>query len=549
VEHIKILPLGGLGEIGLNCMAIESKTDLILIDAGIYFSQLDAFGVNFLIPDFSIFKNKKDKFKAILLTHGHEDHIGGLPFLLKTGIHVPILCSEFTAALVRERLKDSGLSNALSLIKVIHYDEPYLFGSFEVRFIPVAHSIVDSCALFIDTPYGKIVHTGDFKIDPTPFMGPITDMDYFAAHAGKVSLLMSDSTNVERCDASQSDTAVYDTLERLFVQSKGLTVVSLFASNIARIGQIAQLAKRFQKRIFLAGRSMEQNIILASELGYLDDQIFVDSSQLHSIPRNKLIVVSTGSQAEPRSALSRMAHNAHPLIKIEPNDLIILSSKFIPGNEKAIGQLINKLFEKKAHVFYETLDQIHVSGHATRPELKEMIRRVKPRHFIPIHGEYRHLAQHAKVALETGMPAENVHIALNGDTIELSKKGVRLHKQSVELNPQLVDQTRSFFLPKELIKTRKKIAQAGVVFSVITLNDEQAGFHSLEMTGVASHEMQDQIKNDLKKAIYQGLKKAPNHSLHETKRSIESTVQRYFKTYNNEKMTVIPVVVDMDKIS
>jgi ribonuclease J len=538
LSFIKILPLGGLGEIGLNCMMMESAQEMIVIDCGLHFTQLNAFGVEFAIPDFAPLLAKKDKLKGFFLTHGHEDHIGALVFALKAGLVAPIYCSLFTSLLVQERLKEAGLSS-VSLC-VVSPQEKIVCGAFTIEFVPVNHSIVDSCALFIDSAVGRIIHTGDFKIDPTPFIGQMMNLSYFQEKP--VLLLLSDSTNVERCGLSLSDSFVYDQFEGLFGQSKGLTVVSLFASNVARIAQVFDIAQKQNKKIYIAGRTMEQNVRLAKQVGYFDTGVLLNTEGFQKTPREQIIVLSTGSQGEQRSALSRIAHRHHPLIQLQRNDLVVLSSKFIPGNEKAIAHLINQLFKQGAHVLYEAIHQIHVSGHATKPELQQMIRKVNPRFFIPIHGEYRHLVQHAQLAVQTGVDEKHVFVAVNGDEIELTSEHCRIVSQQGS-SSVMVNNDRSDVITKEMLKIRKKMANTGVVFAVMTKDEDTSDlqFCSLEFAGVDNAEIEHKMKAELYKVIHRALSEGQKDPLDEVK----SSIKKYLKDRNKLKTVILPVVVNI----
>lgn len=419
MSKIKVIPLGGLGEIGMNCLILEYEEEIIVVDCGLLFSDLDHFGVEYIIPDFTYLTERKDKVKAFVITHGHEDHIGALPFALKAGVRAPVYCSSFTSLLIRERLKDHGLENKVDL-RVFKMGERLDLGHFKVVPVSVNHSIVDSAALFIDTPEGKIIHTGDFKIDPTPFYGQGIDLDLFSKAGDEgVLLLLSDSTNVERHEHSMSESIIYQKFEQLFAAAEGLTIVSMFASNVGRMGQVFDLAQKLGKKIALSGRGMEQNVRLSMEAGYLKGGAshVIPLGDLEKYSRKEVIVLSTGSQGEYRSSLIRIAQNEHPVISLQQGDVVLMSSKFIPGNEKAIGRMINNLFKQGAEVLYEAVHDIHVSGHATRPELKEMLMRVRPRFFVPIHGEYRHLVHHSDLAKEAGVEPENVVLAVNGDVL------------------------------------------------------------------------------------------------------------------------------------
>jgi ribonuclease J len=397
---IKLLPLGGLGEIGMNCLVLETERDILVIDCGVMFGDLDPFGIDFIVPNLKYLEERREKVRAVVFTHGHEDHIGAFPFLLRAGIEVPAYASPFTSMMLESRLREAGLLDRTE-IRRFKLGGDFRIGEFRIRTVPVNHSIVESVALCIDTPAGRIIHTGDFRIDSDPYFGNEMRFNEFKKWGEEgVLLLLSDSTNVERDTANDSERVIYDAFDSVLEESGGSTFFSMFSSNIGRMGQVFELARKHHKRVTVTGRSMQQNVELASKAGYFKDlnKILVPPEDIETVPRKRRVILSTGSQGEYRSALSKLAKAEHPFLEIQPEDAIVISSRFIPGNEKAVSRLINNLFRRGAHVHYEPCDHVHVSGHATRPELKKMIQAVKPKYFIPIHGEYRHLVLHAKHA-------------------------------------------------------------------------------------------------------------------------------------------------------
>lgn len=551
---LKIVPLGGLGEIGMNCMILEYEDEILLVDCGLLFSDLEHFGVEFVIPDFSYLLERKSKIKGILLTHGHEDHIGALPFALKAGIWAPIYCSRFTSLLVQQRLKEYTLDKAVDM-RVFKMGEILKFKHFKVEPVSVNHSIVDAAALLIKTPVGQVIHTGDFKIDPTPFYGRKLD-DKIFKKAGEegVLLLMSDSTNVERHEHSLSESRIYQKFEQLFATAEGLTVVAMFASNVGRMGQVFEIAKKMGKKVAVAGRSMDQNVRLGQEAGYLKDVTgtLIALEDLADYPRDKVIVLSSGSQAEAGSALYRVSNNEHGVIQLGEKDLVLLSSRYIPGNEKAIGKMINNLFKQGADVLYEAIHDIHVSGHATRPELKKMIEWTKPKFFMPIHGEYRHLVHHADVAEETGLDPENIVVGVNGDVIELTENSFEVSEHLEEARI-LMEGREGSDISKLVVKDRRKLAEAGVAFVLLVRNSDSKKILAgpeVVVKGL-SHEsrephMIEQATKQMKKVIREyeaAMKKhAPHEDLQETLR-IE--LRRFFKSYSGKKPTVMPIILDL----
>jgi len=554
LSELKIIPLGGLGEIGMNCMVLEYKDEIIVVDCGLLFSDLDHFGVEFVIPDFSYLKERKDKVKAIVITHGHEDHIGALPFVLKTGIHAPVYASFFSSLLIRERLKEHGLEDRIDL-RTFKMGERIELAQFKITTISVNHSIVDSAALIIETPVGKVVHTGDFKIDPTPFYGQMMDLPAFGrAGDDGVLLLMSDSTNVERHEHSMSESVIYQKFEQLFAAAEGLTIVSMFASNVGRMGQVFDLAKRLNKKIALTGRTMEQNVRLGLAAGYLKgaEAQLISLDQMDDYPRNQVILLSTGSQGEHRSALIRIATGEHSQVQLQEGDLVLMSSKFIPGNEKAIGRMINNLFKQGAEVLYEAVHDIHVSGHATRPELKEMLSLVKPRFFIPIHGEYRHLVHHSALARETGVAPENVIIAVNGDVIQLTPDSCKI-VDHMEEPRVLVEGREGSDISKLVLRERRQMGEKGVVFSLLVRNAESrriiAGPEIISK-GLVHESREGWLVEEAKKLVKKVV--ADYASENDTRRpdmdlqeSIRVELRRFFSQNIGKKPIVLPIILDL----
>ncbi|MCJ7771563.1 MAG: ribonuclease J, partial [Desulfobacterales bacterium] len=391
---LKIIPLGGLGEIGLNMMVFEYGDVLFIVDAGLMFPEDYMLGVDIVIPGFDYLRRNKSKIAGIVLTHAHEDHIGALPYLLKE-LNMPVFGTPFTIRVVQHKLEEHGVLQASSLHE-ISPDEKLRLGDFELEFIHVSHSVVDGVGIAIRTPVGLIVHTGDFKIshDLTDHM--ITDVNKFARYGAEgVLALLSDSTNVEREGYTISDKEICETLGRIVSKSGGRVIIALFASNIPRIQQVLKIASQSGRKIVFNGRSIEASVNIAKSLGFIDipKGIEIDVNQIDNYPDEEIIIITTGSQGEPMAALARMASGIHKEIKIHKEDTVIFSSKFIPGNERSIANIINKLFKRGADVIYEKISAVHVSGHAFREELKLMINLVKPKFFIPIHGEYRHLVQ------------------------------------------------------------------------------------------------------------------------------------------------------------
>ncbi len=551
---IRITPYGGLGEIGMNCMLIETATTAILIDCGLMFSELDHFGVEFVIPNFSHLLQKKGKIRAIFATHGHEDHIGAIPFALKAGVRAPIYASHFTSLMVRERLKEAGHENTVPL-NVMNPGAPITIGDLTVTPNTVNHSIIDAMALFIDTPIGKIIHTGDFKIDPSPHFGDVMEWDAFRkAGEDGVLLLMSDSTNVERDEHAIQDEAISMRLEEVLRTARGLTLISMFSSNVGRMANIFRIASRMGKKIALTGRSMEQNVRLAMEHGAISipRESFIPIHEIDQYDRNRVLVLSTGCQGEPRSALNRIAHDEHAHVSLTPDDLVILSSSQIPGNDVAISKLINELFRRGAHVLYDAIDDVHTSGHATRPELKKMLEMVKPKFFVPVHGEYRHLVHHGDLAKEAGVREENISVIQNGEVIEISDEGIRMVEEVSELR-LLVNGRDGVEVTKDVLRDRKRLAETGVVFCMIAREKESGKLLTkpeIHAKGLINASFETWLVDEALKVV-DGLVQAYRRDLRrgvvdpDFAENIRIELRRFFDRNTGKKPTVVPVILDV----
>lgn len=471
---VKIIPLGGIDEIGKNLTAIEYKDDIVVIDCGLKFPDVDMYGIDIVIPDISYLLKNKEKVRGIFLTHGHEDHIGALPYVLKQ-LNVPIYGTKLTLGIVETKLREHGLLTTTKLCKIKPKDKVKL-QSVTVEFIKTNHSIADSVAIAIHTPLGVVLHTGDFKIDHTPIDGVRTDFARFAELGRKgVLVMMADSTNVERPGYTKSESVVGETLKRLFGRAKGRILVATFASNIHRIQQIITAAEMYDKKVAVSGRSMENIIQVAIELGYLklqkDTLITIDATQKYK--NEEVVIITTGSQGEPMSALARMAASEHKKITIVEGDTVIISATPIPGNEKLVSKVINQLFKKGAEVIYGSGENVHVSGHACQEELKLMQTLVRPRFFIPVHGEYRHLKQHAELAVSVGLNPRNYVLPETGDVIEITRNSIRKNG-SVTSGQVLVDGLGVGDVGHIVLRDRKHLSQDGILTVVVTLDRESA---------------------------------------------------------------------------
>lgn len=470
-SKLKIIPLGGLNEVGKNITLIEYEDEIIVIDCGSIFPEDEMLGIDMVIPDVTYLLKNKEKIKGIILTHGHEDHIGALPYVLKK-INVPVYGTRLTLGLVENKFKEHNVSNVS--LNVVKPSQSIRLGRFTIEFIRTSHSIPDSVALAVHTPIGTIVHTGDFKVDYTPINGEVMDFHKLAELGQKgVLVLLADSTNVERPGYTMSEKTVGDTFNDIFLTAKQRIIVATFASNIHRVQQIINAAALFNRKVVVSGRSMVNVVKVATELGYMNipDGTLIDINEMHKYPANKIVVITTGSQGEPMSALSRIASADHRKMELMPGDLVIISASPIPGNEKTVAKVINQLFKKGADVIYEALADVHVSGHACQEELKLMHRLLKPKFFIPVHGEYRHLQQHASLANELGMPKKNIFIAENGLVVEFSKDSGAI-AGNVPAGNILVDGLGVGDVGNIVLRDRKHLSEDGLIVVVVTISKQ-----------------------------------------------------------------------------
>ncbi|CED93063.1 Metallo beta-lactamase superfamily protein [Romboutsia ilealis] len=471
-ESLKIIPLGGLGEIGKNITAIEYKDEIIVIDCGISFPDEDMYGIDLVIPDIKYLLDNKNKVKGLFLTHGHEDHIGAIPYILKQ-INIPVYGTKLTIGLVKNKLKEHNMLSKSNL-NPIRPGELIKLDELAIEFIRVTHSIAESCALAIHTPIGTVLHTGDFKIDYTPIDGKVMDLNRIAQLGQEgVLLLMADSTNVERAGHSLSEKIIGETLNRIISNAKGRVIVATFASNIHRMQQIADASMIYDRKIVFSGRSMENISNVAMDLGYLHipEESIIGIEDLNRYPSDKITIITTGSQGEPMAGLSRIAYGSHRHISIEQDDLFIISASPIPGNDKLVSRVINQLYRKGVEVIYEDLEEIHVSGHAYKEELKLIHTLVKPKYFMPVHGEYRHLKHHSDLALKLGMDKSNVFTLETGQVLEISQdKAIATEK--VHTGVVFVDGIGVGDVGNIVLRDRRDLARDGMVTIVVAINKE-----------------------------------------------------------------------------
>ena len=552
---VDFIPIGGLGEIGLNMMLLECGDDTVVIDAGLMFPEEHMYGVDVVIPDFSYLLTQPDRIRGVILTHGHEDHIGALPFLLKQ-LDAPVYGTRFTLALVKEKLKEHRMLPDVRL-NVIMPRQRLELGPFTFEFIRVSHSIVDGVALGIETPAGLFVHTGDFKMEQSPAEGESLDLGKFAEFGERgVLALLSDSTNVERAGFTMSEQKIGGTFRDIFRTCPGRIIVAVFASSIARIQQVVNVTAEFSRRVAFDGRSMITNVRLARELGFLKlpEGMEATVGEIKNVPDDKAVLITTGSQGEPMSALARMANNDHKKIKIKPGDTVILSSRFIPGNERAITKIINNLYRLGAEVIYETVSEIHVSGHAYREELKLMINLTRPKYFIPIHGEYRHLKKHIELAHQVRVPEENLILAENGDRVRFDRQGARKIGR-VETGRILVDGKGVGDIGQVVLRDRRHLAEDGMVIPLLTIDDQTGEILSgpdIISKGFIFEEDQPALLEDAKCLILEifdrlSEEREPDRGLpldvNELQAEIQRELKRFFYRVLERRPLIIPQVI------
>jgi ribonuclease J len=550
-KKLKVIPLGGLQEIGKNITVFEYGDDIIVVDCGLAFPEDEMLGIDLVIPDTTYLIKNKDKVKGIVLTHGHEDHIGSLPYVLKD-INVPVYGTRLTLGLLQYKLEEHGMLSTVSL-KNIEHGQTIELGAFKVEFIRSTHSIADSVALAIHTPVGIVVHTSDFKIDYTPIEGEPMDLVRLAELGKKgVLLLMSDSTNVEREGYTMSEKTVGDTFEKIFMNTKTRILVATFASNVHRVQQIVNAAVKFNRKVSICGRSMINVCNAAMELGYLHvpEGIMVDIDHIDRYNPGNLVIITTGSQGEPMSALTRMAASEHKKVEIVPGDLVIISANPIPGNEKLVSRVINELFKKGAEVIYEALADIHVSGHASKEELKLIQSIVKPKYFMPVHGEYRHLKQHANLAHKLGMPNENIFVMDIGKVLELNSESAKI-SGSVTSGRVLVDGLGVGDVGNIVLRDRKHLSQDGLIVVVVTIEGESgsviAGPDIISRGFVyvrESEDLMDNMRDVVKKALEKREdKKKSDWSV--KKNIIKDSLRDYIYEKTKRKPMILPIIMEI----
>ena len=548
-SKLKVIPLGGLGEIGKNITAFEYEDDIIVVDCGSSFPSEEMYGVDLIIPDISYLIENQEKVKGMLITHGHEDHIGAIPFFLKQ-LNIPLYGTKLTLGLVESKLKEHGLLKQTQF-NIIKSRDIIEFGKLAVEFIHNTHSIADSCSLAIHTPVGIVFHTGDFKIDLTPIDEKPLDFERISELSKEgILLLMSDSTNVERKGYTLSEREISDTFYRLFERSTGRILVSTFASNIHRMQQIIDVAHLFNRKVAFVGRSMENMSRVATELGYLhlSDGQLVDIKEIKNIPDKELTLIVTGSQGEPMGALARIAFSNHRQIKLQPNDFFIISASPIPGNDKLIGRVINELYRKNATVIYKDLESVHTSGHAYQEELKLMFRLTKPKFFLPVHGEYRHLVHHKHLAEKVGIAESNIRVIETGQVVEVDQNSIEINGV-VPTGSILVDGIGVGDVGDIVLRDRKLLAEGGIVVIVATIDRKAKRIVNepyIMTRGFVYVKTSEELINDVKMIAQKELKTLMQSDTLEIlvlKNSVKKSVERYLYDKTKRRPGIFPIIM------
>jgi ribonuclease J len=551
-EAVRILALGGLGEIGLNMMVIEAAGGLLIIDCGLMFPEAYMLGIDLVIPDIAAIAERRDEIAGIVLTHGHEDHIGAIPFLIEKLGFPSIYGSPLTLGLLANKLEEHLLKSKVEC-RSVKVREPINIGPFEVEFFRAAHSIVDGCGLAIRTPAGLIVHTGDFKLDPTPVDNQPTDLGRLAAYGEEgVLLLLADSTNVENTGQTLSERTVGDAFDELLPQCRGKVLVATFSSNIHRIQQVINAAQKVDRKVVVSGRSMVSNIAIARQLGYLHipDDMLIELRQMRDLRPDRVLILTTGSQGEPLSSLSRIAMDDHKKISIDPGDTVILSSKFIPGNERAITHLINHLYRRGAEVHYETTSEIHVSGHASQGELKTVLNLVRPEYFVPVHGEYRHLVKHAQLARSLGWSEERALVISNGTPLTLSANGHRFEPK-VETGRVFIDGKGVGDVGEMELRDRRHLANHGLVIVFLALNQGSGKIVSgpeIITRGFIPEDDSEELLQEAKRVVCAMLEEHSREAIsdwEELRVEVRKTLRRLFNKTIDRRPLILPIIMEL----
>ena len=549
---LKIIPLGGIHEIGKNITVFEYDNEIIVVDCGLSFPEDDMLGIDLVIPDITYLEKNVEKIKGLVITHGHEDHIGAVPYLLKK-INIPIYATKLTAGLIKNKLEEHKLLRSTDLHEVVQGQTIKLGKNFKVEFIRSSHSIPDSVMLAITTPAGTILHTGDFKVDYTPIDGKIMDFGRIAELGNKgILALMADSTNAERKGFTMSESSVGEVFDKLFLHCTKRIVVATFASNVHRVQQIVNAAIKYNRKVAVCGRSMINMIRTATELGYIEcpDNLFIDIDMINTYTDDQLVIITTGSQGEPMSALTRMAAGDHRKVKITPNDLVIISANPIPGNEKNVSKVIDSLMQIGAEVVYSALEDVHVSGHACQEEQKLILALTKPKYFIPVHGEYRHLIAHSETAKLMGVPKENIFKLENGKILEMDKVSAEF-TGTVQSGIILVDGLGIGDVGNVVLRDRQHLSQDGLIIVVLTMNGGSGeviagpdvisrGFVYVRESENVMDEIKSVVRHEVHKCEEQGIRDWAT-----IKNSIRENLREYIFSKTKRNPMIIPIVMEI----
>ena len=548
-EHkITITPLGGLGEIGGNMTIFETNNDAIIIDIGMSFPTESMHGVDILVPDFDYVRKIKNKIRGIIITHAHEDHIGAVPYFFKE-FQFPIYATPLPLGMISNKFEEHGLKSFRSYFRPIEKRKVYELGEFEFELIHITHSIIDASALAITTKAGTIIHTGDFKIDHTPIDGYPTDLNRLAYYGERgVLCLLSDSTNSYKDGITKSESSVGKTFDSIFATAKGRVIMSTFSSNIHRVYQAIERGIKYGRKVCVIGRSMERNLWTAIELGYvnLDRKIFIDANEVIKYLDNEVLIVTTGSQGETMSALYRMATDEHKYIKIKPSDQVIISSKAIPGNETSVSTILNFLLKSGANVAHQDFSEIHVSGHAAQEEQKLMLRLIKPKFFLPVHGEYNHIVKHKETAMSCGIDERNIYLMSDGDQVEVCQRHIKRVK-TVKTGKVFIDNQINKQIADDVVIDRQKLAEAGVV-TIISQIDKNAKtlIHNRVISyGLVSERHTRSLSKELEEILLQFLTNVKDDMLND-QRALENQIRQVIRKHIFRKLkkypTIVPVV-------
>ena len=550
-KKIKVIPLGGLGEVGKNITVIEYGEEIIVVDCGMTFPDSEMYGIDVVIPDVTYLVNNKDRVKGFFITHGHEDHIGAIPYILNQ-INAPIYATNLTIGLIQSKLEEHKMLDIVDL-NVVKPGDTIALEKLKIEFIRTNHSIADSCALAIHTPLGIVVHTGDIKVDFTPVDGNVIDLQRLAK-IGKqgVLLLMADSTNACHPGYTMSEKTVGETLDNLFSKGKGRIIVATFASNIHRLQQIINSSIKYGRKIAFSGRSMEKISEVAIRLGYLDmpEGLLIDLKDLKLYNSNQITIVTTGSQGEPMSALTRMASSTHKNIQIEKDDMIIISANPIPGNEKAVSKVINELTQKGANVIYKSIEEIHVSGHACEQELKLLQSILKPKYFVPVHGEYKHLRKHILIAEEVGLQKEKSFILENGDVLSLNRKSACISGK-VQAGNVLVDGIGIGDVGNIVLRDRKNLSKDGIINIIVAIEKETRSIISgpdIVTRGFIYVRESEELVNQIKEISYDSIQTSIDKNIFkwsEIKNNIRNDVSSFIYSKTKRKPIIVPIIMEV----